>query len=149
MAGRSAVDIADRLARRRARLLPMFAILFLAWQANYALMPDQAARPVDHVKIAAWLVWALALLLVLVTGGGLFRSKAVRALLNDESTREHRRTAYAYGFWAAVGCAVGLYAVQMFEPVSGRVAVHLIVTAAVAAALLAFGILERRSFADG
>jgi cation transport ATPase len=145
----SAAQVAERLVRRRARLIPVFLILFLGWQANYALLPNHSARPVDQVKIAAWLVWALVLLLVFATGGGFFRGKAVRALLNDETTREHRRTAYVFGFWAAIACSVLLYAAQIFEPVPGREAVHLIITASVAATLLAFGVLERRSLRDG
>jgi hypothetical protein len=149
MGTESSVDVADRLARRRARILPVFAVIFVAWQANYLALPPESGRAVDHVKIAAWLVWALALLVLLATGGMGFRSREVRALLNDESTRENRRTAYAYGYWAAVGSAVGLYGVGMFEPVSGREAVHVVVTAAVAAALLTFGALERRSLRDG
>lgn len=149
MSSPSAVELAERLGRRRARLVPLFAILFLFWQSNYALTPEHAARTVDHVKIAAWLVWSLALLFLLATGGGLLRGREVRALLNDETTREHRRTAYMFGFWAAITCAILLYVVQMFEPVSGRETVHIIVTGAVAAALLRFGILESRSMRDG
>src|SRR3712207_6168822 len=101
MAQESSVETADRLTRRRARIMPVFAILFLTWQANYLALPTPSGRAVDQVKIAAWLVWALALLALLATGGGRFRSKEVRALMNDESTREHRRSAYACGFWAA------------------------------------------------
>jgi cation transport ATPase len=148
MEHRSAAEVADKLVRRRARLIPVFLVLFLGWQGNYALLPAHPDRPVDQLKIAAWLVWALALLLVFATGGGFFRGKAVRALINDETTREHRRTAYVFGFWAAIACSVLLYAVEMFEPVSGRDAVHLIITAAVSASLLVFGVLERRSLRD-
>ena len=71
------------------------------------------------------------------------------AMLNDESTRAHRQTGYVYGFWAAMGTALGIYIVNMFEPVSGRDAVHIIVTAAVATALLNFGMLERRALRNG
>jgi hypothetical protein len=73
----------------------------------------------------------------------------VRALMNDELTRENRRTGYAFGFWAAVGSAIGLYAVALFEPVSGREAVHIVLTAAIAAALMTFGALERRQLRNG
>ena len=101
------------------------------------------------MKISAWLVLTIVLLAGLATGGAWFRSRAVRQLVNDESTRVHRQTAYVYGFWAAMGTALGLYIVSMFEPVSGRDAVHIIVTVAVATALLNFGLLERRALRDG
>lgn len=146
---RSISDEAERLSRRRARALPAMAVIFLAQQASFLNMPEQAARPVDHVKIGAWFVLTVALLVGLATNGAWFRPRAVRELLNDESTRAHRQTGYAYGFWAAMGTALGLYVVNMFEPVSGREAVHIIVTVAVATALLNFGMLERRALRDG
>jgi protein-S-isoprenylcysteine O-methyltransferase Ste14 len=143
------VAAADRLARKRARTLPVFALVFLAWQGNFIVMPPDAGRTVDLVRIIAWLGLALVLLAMLATAGGLLRSKAVRAMMNDEVTRENRRTAYAYGFWAAVGAAIGLYVVTLFEPVDGREAAHVVLTAAIAAALLNFGLLERRALRDG
>ncbi len=143
------VEIADRLARRRARILPLFAILFFVWQANFFVMSPDAGRLVDQVKISAWLVWVIALLVILATGGGLFRGSAVRGLMNDESTRENRRTGYAYGFWAAAGSAILVYILGMSEPVTSREAVHIVLTAAVATALFTFGLLERRALRNG
>ena len=145
MSQRSNSDEADRLSRRRARALPVLGLVFLAQQASFLSMPEGAARPVDHLKISAWLVLTLVLLAGLATGGAWFRPRAVRELVNDESTRAHRQTGYMYGFWAAMGTALGLYVVNLFEPVSGRDAVHIIVTGAVATALLNFGMLERRA----
>jgi hypothetical protein len=149
MNNRSISEEAERLSRRRARALPFLGIVFLAQQASFLSMPEHAGRPVDHLKISAWLVLTIVLLAGLATGGAWFRSRAVRQLVNDESTRVHRQTAYVYGFWAAMGTALGLYIVNMFEPVSGRDAVHIIVTVAVATALLNFGLLERRALRDG
>ncbi|HEU0098624.1 MAG TPA: hypothetical protein VFQ67_07595 [Allosphingosinicella sp.] len=142
-------ETADRLSRRRARQVPVLAILFLSGQAIFALGPDDPARAVDQVKVAAWLVWALALLLLLATGGGLFRSKKVRALMDDEATRAHRAKAYAVGFWLAVGTAIGIYALTAFDRVMPREALHIVVTAAIAGALLTFGFLEHRAHRNG
>jgi uncharacterized membrane protein len=145
----SDVETADRLSRRRARLLPVLAVVFLSGQAIYAIGPDDPARTVDQVKVAAWLVWAMALLFLLASGGGLFRAKGVRALMEDETTRANRNSAYAIGFWIAVATAIGIYALTMFDNVKAREALHIIVTAAVAAALITFGVLERRALKDG
>ena len=142
-------DEAERLSKRRARALPALGVIFLAQQASFLSMPEHAGRPVDHLKISAWLFLTVALLAGLATGGAWFHPRPVRRLLNDESTRAHRQTAYVYGFWAAMGTALGLYVVDMFEPVSGRDAVHIIVTVAVATALLTFGLLERRALREG
>jgi hypothetical protein len=146
---RTISEEAERLSMRRARALPALGIIFLAQQASFLSMPEHAVRPVDHLKVSAWLVLTIVLLAGLATGGGWFRSRAVRDLLNDESTRAHRQTGYVYGFWAAMGTALGIYIVNMFEPVSGRDAVHIIITAAVATALLNFGMLERRALRNG
>lgn len=149
MSQSSISEQAERLSRRRARALPVLGIVFLAQQASFLSIPEHSARPVDHVKIGAWLVLTIVLLAGLATGGAWFRGRQVRELVNDESTRVHRQTAYTYGFWAAMGTAIGIYLVDMFEPVSGRDAVHIIVTAAIATALLNFGMLERRALRDG
>jgi len=139
---------AERLNKRRARALPALGVIFLAQQASFLSMPERSARPVDQLKIGAWLILSIVLLAGLATGGAWFRPRAVRELLNDESTRAHRQVGYVYGFWAAMGTALGLYIVNLFEPVSGREAVHIIVTVAVATALLNFGLLERRALRD-
>ena len=144
----SDVETAERLSRRRARIVTVMALMFLAMQAHYFSMPEVATRPVDQFKIAAWLVWALALLALLANGGGLFR-RGLRPLMNDETTRAHRQKASSYGFWAAVGTLVGLYVVGMFEPVSGREAVHVTLSIAIATAMLMFGKLERHAMKDG
>jgi MFS family permease len=149
MEQQSAAETAEKISRRRARMMPIFGVLFIGWQANYLSMAEHSTRLVDHVKISAWFVWALALLFLLAGGDGLFRSPEVRALLNDELTRENRRTGYVYGFWAAVGAAIGLYAIGLLEPLNGREAVHIMLTAAVGTALVTFGALERRQMRHG
>jgi protein-S-isoprenylcysteine O-methyltransferase Ste14 len=138
------IALAERLTRRRARMVTVFALFFLLSMITSLDTDVPVTRP-ETVKLAAWIVWAAALLFLLATGGGLFRSAAVRSLLNDESTNENRRSAMVTGFWASVLSAFGLYAICLFEPVTGREAIRLLLSAAVAAALLKFGSLERRS----
>lgn len=146
MSETSDVERADGVGRRRARIFAVQAILFISWQALYFSGPaEDPMRTVSAVKLSAWFVWALALLLLLATGGGLLRHRKLRGLLNDELTRQHRTRAYVTGFWAAAGACILLYLVGMFEPVSGREAIHIILSAGVGAALLTFAILERRT----
>jgi hypothetical protein len=141
----SIVQQAERLSQKRSRLLFVLPVVFLAQQATYFSGRHDIASPAGHVKIAAWLALSIVLLLILATGGGWFRSAEVRALLNDETTREHRREGFVTGFWAACLTAIAIYAVDLFEPVSGRDTVHIILTAAIATAMLTFGRLERRA----
>ena len=149
MARISDVEMADRLSRRRSRVIPLLALLFISGQAMYFGTVAEPMRNVDAVRIAAWLVWALALLLLLATGGGFFRKKSVRALMEEDVTLENRRRGIAFGFWTAMLSAVALYPLAMMEEVTAREAVHIVVTFGIGAALLRFAILERRALADG
>jgi Na+-driven multidrug efflux pump len=136
---------AERLTSRRARMLPVLAFLFLAQQASYFSAPFEGDRTVDHVKISAWLVLSIVLLLALTTGGGWIYSKQVRDLANDESTRAHRADALQWGFIAAMCACILMYAISLFEAVGGREAVHMVMTLGIATALVRFGWLERRA----
>ena len=143
------VEKAERIGRSRARLFVFQGLLFLIWQTIFfsTAMPDGPVRAVDSVRIWTWLLWTIVLLALLATGGGLMRSSKVRALLDDELTRRNRARAYVTGFWLAMGSAIAVYLISLFEPVSGREAVHLIVSIGIGSALFSFGIHERRGLA--
>ena len=143
----SDVEKADRISRRRARMFPVLGIYFIAGQAIFFRQAVEPPR-IAQVKISAWLVWALVLLIAFAFAGGHFRGKAVRDLVEDEVAVANRAKGYAAGFWAAAAAAIALYVVNMFEPVGGRDAIHLILTALVGAAMIRFGTLERRALRD-
>jgi cation transport ATPase len=149
MTGQGHTEKADHYARRRARVLIVSAIFFIAMQATH-FGQFHGSRLVDQVKISAWFVWSIALLVVLATGGGFFKGREVRALMNDESTRAHRAEAFVWGFWAAMAGAILLYGLTMIEPqTTARDAIHLILTFGVGVAILRFGRLEQRALKDG
>ncbi|MEO6153543.1 MAG: hypothetical protein ABIT09_05040 [Croceibacterium sp.] len=138
--------VADRLGRRRARLLPVMALVFLTQQMAFFANPP-AERLVDHVRIGAWVMLSVVLLVVLQTGGGWFRSRAVRAMLNDEATLANRANATQWGFLTAMAMGIVLYVLQGAAPMGPREVIHLIVSAGLIAALIRFGMLERRGYA--
>jgi hypothetical protein len=140
---------ADRLSRRRARMMPMLALIFIFQQASFFAQGSggEAERLVDHAKFGAWLLLSLVLLAALWTGGFWLRQRAVRALMDDELTRANRAAALSLGFLVAMLAGIALYILDQFEPMSSRMALHLVVTAGIAAALLRFGALERRALA--
>src|SRR3954453_15885766 len=141
------VDIADiekaeRLGRSRARIFAVQAVLFLSWQGLYfGGGAADRVRAVHQVKISAWLVTAILLLFLLASGGMLICGRKVRGLLNDELTRSHRARAFVFGFWAARASAILLYGIGMFEPLSARDAIHIIMSAAIGTGLMTFLIL--------
>jgi hypothetical protein len=138
---------ADRLSRRRARMMPMLALFFIIQQSAFFAQGSggSAERAVDHVKFGAWLVLSLVLLAALWTGGFWLRSREVRNLMDDELTRANRAAALSLGFLIAMLAGIALYVLDMVEPITSRMALHLVVTAGIAAALLRFGALERRA----
>lgn len=147
MAEKSLGERADELSRRRTRMFPALAVIFLTQQASY-LNDTHGSRPVDHFKIAAWILLSLVLLTALYTGGAWIRSGPMRALLNDESTRANRATALGDGFLAAILTAIACYFINQLEPMRGDEVAHLVVTIGIVVAMIRFGMLERRAYKD-
>jgi hypothetical protein len=142
----SPVEQAERLGRRRARMLPILALFFVTQQAAFFSQPP-AERAVDHVRIGAWVVLSAVILLALNSKGFWFRPKAVRDLVDDEVTRANRGTAMHWGFLAAMIAGIAIYIVQGATQFTTREAIHLIVSAGIVVALARFGVLERRAHA--
>ena len=149
MTDRTFTEQAEQLGRRRARMLPLLAVVYLSQQVTFfASTPADPDRAVDHVKIGAWVVLSFVLLAGLTTKGFWLRPRQVRDLIDDEGTRANRGEALGWGFVMAVLSAIALYMVSIFEPVSAREAIHVIVSLGIGAALVRFGMLERRAYRD-
>ncbi len=140
--------LAEKLIMRRARVSIISGLFFLATMAKSLGVDFPTSRP-ETFKLAAWIVWAAILLLLLGVGGGFFRGKAVRSLINDETTLDNRRRAMVAGFWATVLSAFALYGISFYEPITGRDAIRLLLSAAVGTSIIRFGILELRSLKNG
>lgn len=138
---------AERLSKRRARMFPLLALIYVTQQASFFASP-MADRAVDHVKIGAWVISSIVLLAALLSGGAWLRPRAVRDLLDDETSRAHRADALGVGFVVAMAVAILLYVVGTVSPVTAREAIHVIVSAGIAAALIRFGWLEKRAMRD-
>jgi hypothetical protein len=141
-------QIAERAQNRRNRILWVFSILFFVWQGSFFgghVTPHSPLRTVEIVMLGSHLLLAVVLLVLLNTGGGWRYGKAVRALLDDESTRAHRAQALASGFWGLALCALGLYAAAPFVRIDAEEAAHVLLSVAVAVPALRFVMLERRA----
>jgi hypothetical protein len=91
----------------------------------------------------------VVLLLGLATKGFWLEPKEVRELVDDENTRANRTEAMQWGFLFAMGSAIAVYVLTMIEVVTGREAVHIVISFGIAAALLRWGVLEKRALRDG
>lgn len=143
---RSVSERADFLSKRRARMLPFLALIFLSQQASYFTQESPtAARAVDTVKISAWLVLSVVLVAALATKGFWLQPREVRDLIDDENTRANRLDAMRWGFLFTMAAGFVVYFLTMFEPISAREAVHITTSAGIVAALIRWGMLERRA----
>jgi hypothetical protein len=137
---------ADFLSKRRARMLPALAIIYLSQQVTFvSALGNGQHRDVDHFKIGAWVVLSLVLMLALATKGFWFESRQVRDLIDDESTRANRLEAMRVGFLFACGAALAAYFIDEFQPLTVGEGSHLVLTFGLGAALIRFGLLERRA----
>jgi len=145
----SVAERADDLSKRRARMLPALAIIFLSQQATFfSQMSDGQHVSAETAKISAWLVLSVLMLFGLATKGFWLEPKEVRDLIDDENTRANRNEAMRWGFLFSMGSAVAVYVLTMLEVVTGREAVHIVLSFGIAAALLRWAVLERRAHRD-
>ena len=147
----SVTEKAEYLSQRRARMLPMLAIIFLSQQAAFfSAVNSPAPHSAYAVKISAWLVLSIVILAALATKGFWLEPKEVRDLIDDENTRANRNEAMRWGFLFSMGGAIAVYALTLFDlSISARDAVHIVMTIGIPAALIRWGILERRAHRDG
>ena len=89
------------------------------------------------------------LVLALATKGFWLESREVRSLIDDENTRANRSAAMTAGFVAGMLAESFCTLSTMFEPIHAREAIHVILSLGIGAALLRFGMLERRAHKDG
>jgi hypothetical protein len=146
----SVAEKAEYLSKRRARMLPVLAVIFLSQQAAFV---SSVGSPAQHsaygVKIAAWLVLSMVILAALATKGFWLEPKEVRDLIDDENTRANRNDAMRWGFLFSMGGAIAVYALTLFDvTLTARDAVHIVMTVGIPAALIRWGILERRAHRD-
>ena len=147
--GQQAARSAERIQRRRIGLMTAVAALFVIWQAIFLLSPHpdigRGGLAGNWDETLMNLVFSGVLLALIGTGGALRKSKAIRALLDDESTLAHRQSALAVGYWAAMVATVGVYAYALVAPVRLVDALHIVLSLGVAAPLARFVQLERRA----
>ena len=137
---------AEYLSKRRARMLPVLAFIFLSQQGTkLSTSPDSSAQ---SAKIAAWLMLSIVLIAALATKGFWLEPKEVRDLMDDENTRANRNDGMRWGFLFSMAAAVGIYFLTIFDNVKARESIHIIMSVGIAAALIRWGYLERRAHRD-
>lgn len=144
----SSVEQADRIGRKRARFLPVIGIIFLTQQMAFVFQTE-GERAVDHVRLFGWLLMGLVIVAALATGGYWLKSKEMRELLDDEVSRANRKEAMSLGFILSMLSGLALFPLRSFIEIDGGLALHLVVSIGLFAAIVRFGLLERRAYRDG
>ncbi|WP_267434911.1 hypothetical protein [Sphingomonas sp. GM_Shp_1] len=135
------IEKAERKSRGRAILFYLLAITLLA-SAILAI----GTHSEGAARLAPWFVMIGLTALNLTSLP--FHGKAcgeVSKLMNDETTRDHRRSSFAAGFWAMFAAATATMIVAALWPLSAIDISRVIITAGLMAALVAFATLELRA----
>lgn len=141
------VGQAARVQNRTRRILVSSGIMFVIWQLSYFTIfnrPAGAVRPVDAVASVGFVAWSAALLMLVATGGGAFRSRDVREILDDELARAERGVAYQNAFWTVMVVSLAGYMAGHFTEVPGRMLAHVSLSAGVVVAATTIAWLNRR-----
>lgn len=141
------VEEAERMGRKRSQIFFVLAIVFFAGQSAY--FASSPATRDSHARMGAWIILVVLIMMLLATGGFLFRGRNVRDLLNDETSRLNRLASQALGFWVTIVTALAVYIESIFDPLTLNEGLHIIVTLGVGAALISFAMRERRAHRIG
>jgi hypothetical protein len=77
-------------------------------------------------------------------GGGAFRRKAVREILDDELAQSQRARAYQNAFWAVMLVALSGYIGAHFTAITARSLAHMSLSAGVLVSVMTLAYLRRR-----
>ncbi|MBZ6383626.1 hypothetical protein [Sphingomonas sanguinis] len=135
------VEKAERKSRARAILFYMSALIL---PISAFLMIH--GRGDDGARLAIW--FAMIGMTALNLTSLPFRSpwsRPVSRLMNDETTRDHRRSSLAIGFWAMLAAACATVMLSGGGPLGAAACGQITITAGLTAALVAFATLELRA----
>ena len=138
----SEIEQADRFSRGRALAAPFLGLALLT--AQQWLFFGRQWDQLSPVQLAIWAALAIAVLVIVLTGGRWLVPSALRPYVDDDSSRDSRNGAIFGGFSAAMLTSLVVFVVSPFEPIEAQRAAHLIVSIALGVALVGFGLSESR-----
>ena len=136
----SLIDLAERKARARALALYVFA------SASIVLLALSFGPWRSAFFEGMWLGLTGISTLYLTPVLTILKTSPLARLLEDETTRDHRRASSVVGLWAGLTAAAAMLAIgEVPGVVTAADTARIIFTAAVAAAQLHFATLELRA----
>ncbi|OMJ32118.1 hypothetical protein BSZ14_10080 [Sphingomonas sp. Sph1(2015)] len=136
------VENAERRSQMRAALFYALAMILLLMTTIQFLAGLGESTP----RLLLWLfVIGLAALNLSSLPFRWSRCGPISRLMNDETTKDHRRSSFAAGFWAMILSAAATMVVSTFQPLGAAALGRITITAGLMAALIAFATLELRA----
>jgi hypothetical protein len=143
------VEFAHSVSRRRVLGITMATLAFLGVQLVARPVLRSDGYGATGWRAYAWAFNAFALLLFMLPIGGVKWGPRVRALVNDEISRQNAQTAATWGFGVAMLIALAVYIWGPTLNLTTRDGVYLVVTPSTVVALLLFAWFESRALRDG
>lgn len=132
---------AEQFGRARAMAAPFFGLLILTLQQGVIFAWDwQATSSGALLKIGVWLIFAIIMLFILLTGGGWFVSRKAREIADDEPSQSNRQRAINVGFVVSLITCFLVVAISPFDPLPAQRAAHIIASMGLGTAFVAFGL---------
>ena len=148
MSSRREVEAADQISRKRPIVIAAAAITFALIHVVFRPFFSGPETASFFRREMAWMITAVLLLAGLATGGGILNSTKIRALVNDEVSRNNYRTSVIAGYWVAMAVAMATYLLVGYRALSARDALNIVVSSSIVVALLTFAWLEYRAHRD-
>jgi hypothetical protein len=134
------IEKAEAKSRDRAIVFYLLALCLLL----SAMTSDQ--HDSGSTRLIPWFVMVGGAALNLSSAPfRLWKWNGMASLLNDETTRDHRRTSLSVGFWAMLIAAALIVGVSTIYAINAVMTGRIIITAGLMAALIAFATLELRA----
>jgi hypothetical protein len=140
----SQANEAEKALRRRSRVVAVLAVLLMSAQGATLAATEHVTlnggRSVDQVQVGAFVAFALALMLFVLTGG---RRAKKYPQMNDELVQANRASALKLGYVVTMLALIGVYVAMLLVPMDVTKYIPLLITFGIVVPALRFSLLER------
>ena len=137
-------NVVEKALRRRSKAVAVLAVVLMSLQGAVLAATERVTlnggRMVDDVQIGAFVAFAAALMLFVLTGG---RGARKYPAMNDELVRANRAAALRLGYVATMLALIGVYVAMLLTPLDIRKFMPLFIAFGVVVPALRFSLLER------
>jgi hypothetical protein len=145
MSESSQANEAEKVLRTRNRVIAVLAVVLMSLQGAVLAATEHVTlnggRTVDRVQVGAFVAFALALMLFVLTGG---RRARKYPQMNDELVQANRASALKLGYVVTILALIGVYVAMLLTPIDVFKYIPILITFGLVVPALRFSLLERR-----